>query len=174
MRWSSPLLAPIPPKRSDDGNDGSGLCARDERHQHARVAVSGRPATRWPAVNGRDLEDPRQPGGRAAQQVRDRRSAGGRGKPPATPPGRFRPPCGAAKPKSSAASRTQASRQATTPKTSPQCTSRPGQVAQHVVVADGQRRRLVQAGRVAQRTLDDVIQERDRDVVAAAGCRWSR
>ena len=50
------------------------------------------------------------------------------------------------------------------PKTRPQCTSRPGSVPEHVGVADRGGRGLVQARRVAQRALDEVVEQRDRDV----------
>ena len=39
-----------------------------------------------------------------------------------------------------------------------------GQRADHVGLADGQRRGLVQAGRIAQRAFDDVVHQRDGDI----------
>ena len=70
----------------------------------------------------------------------------------------------AAKPKVVRPISSQAPMQATTPTTRPQCTSRPGMCRQHVGLADRQGGGLVEAGRIAQRALDQLVHDRDRDV----------
>ena len=126
----------------------------EEGHQDAGVAVAGDQRGVGAAVDGRDLEHAGEPGAGAGQgaggdhQLADRQALQ-HARRAALPP-----VIRAAKPKVVRSIRTQAAMQATTPTTSPQCTSRPGMLPQHVGLADRQGGRLVEAGRVAQRPLD--------------------
>ena len=108
------------------GNDGEPVVAREEGHEDARVAVAGDERRVRAAVHGGDLERAGKAGRRAGERTRDDDDPGDAhaGKPRRACVAaddrrkKSRTPC--------AASSTYAAMQATTPATSPQCTSSPG------------------------------------------------
>ena len=146
-------------------DDRQRVGAGDERHQHAGVAVAG-DQRRVGRCRGWPPPRRRRPGRRPAPPRNVAITISRRTGRPLSSAARTLPPTmRAAKPNVVRCISTQATRQATSPNARPQCTSSPGQAAQHVVVADRQRRRLVEAGGIAQRPLDQVVEERDGDVV---------
>ena len=147
-----------------DRHDGERVLARDERDEDAARSRSRRSARRW------RCRAPRRPppcrrGPPPRRRARRRRARAAPTGSPASRAARALPPTmRSAKPYVVWRTSTYTTTQKTMPKPSPQCTSRPGRLTEHVRLADGGGRRLVQARRIAQRPLDEVVEERDRDV----------
>ena len=157
-----------PPARSP-----SGLLARDERDQDAGVAVAGDQRRVGGAVHRRHLDRAGQPGAAPPRRRRER-SAGRPAGRPAAPRARCRRPCAARSRSVVRCTSTYSDDADDDAEAEAPVHVEPGQVPEHVRLADRRGRRLVQAGRIAQRALDEVVEQRDGDVGRAAGCGSSR